>query len=83
MRRFTPATSEDGQAIAIAVERLREARNLLRRAGARRAAWLAPVRLSLHHNIFVGSNLVRQKAGIDQIFVVSFMMKKKVYLKME
>jgi hypothetical protein len=38
LRRITPATSEDGQAIAIAVERLREARNLLRRAAARRAA---------------------------------------------
>ena len=32
MRRITPATSEDGQAIAIAVERLREARNRARAA---------------------------------------------------
>lgn len=38
MRRITPATSEQGQAIAIAVERMREARTLLRRAGARQAA---------------------------------------------
>lgn len=38
MRRITPATLEHGQAIAIAVERLREARTLLRQAGARQAA---------------------------------------------
>ncbi|WP_081260971.1 hypothetical protein [Sphingobium yanoikuyae] len=38
MRPITPATAEHVQAIAIAVERLREARTLLRRAGARRAA---------------------------------------------
>lgn len=30
MRQITPATPEHGQAIAIAVERLREARTLLR-----------------------------------------------------
>ena len=38
MRRITPATPEHGQAIAIAVERMREARSLLRQAGARQAA---------------------------------------------
>jgi hypothetical protein len=38
MRRITPATPEHGQAIAIAVERMREARGLLRQAGARKAA---------------------------------------------
>lgn len=38
MRQITPATEENGQAIAIAVERLREARTLLRQAGARNAA---------------------------------------------
>lgn len=38
MRKITPATAEYGQAIAIAVERLREARSLLRHAGARQAA---------------------------------------------
>ncbi|AOF98604.1 hypothetical protein [Sphingobium sp. RAC03] len=38
MRHITPATHEHGQAIAIAVERLREARTLLRQAGARNAA---------------------------------------------
>lgn len=38
MRRMKPATPEHGQAIAIAVERLREARSLLRQAGARQAA---------------------------------------------
>ena len=37
MRRITPATPEHGQAIAIAIERLREARTLLRQAGARQA----------------------------------------------
>lgn len=36
--RITPATPEQGQAIAIAVERMREARTLRRRAGARQAA---------------------------------------------
>jgi len=38
MRRITPATAEHSQAIAIAVEWLREARTLLRQAGARQAA---------------------------------------------
>lgn len=38
MRQITPATAEQGHAIAIAVERLREARTLLRQAGARQAA---------------------------------------------
>lgn len=38
MRRIASATPENGQAIAIAVERLREARKLLRNAGARNAA---------------------------------------------
>ncbi|RSV41702.1 hypothetical protein CA234_08445 [Sphingomonas sp. ABOLE] len=38
MRRITPATPEHCQAIAIAVERMREARSLLRQAGARQAA---------------------------------------------
>jgi hypothetical protein len=38
MRPITPATLEQGQAIANAVERLREARTLLRQAGARKAA---------------------------------------------
>lgn len=38
MRWIAPATPEHGQAIAIAVERLREARTLLRQAGARQAA---------------------------------------------
>lgn len=38
MRRIASATPENGQAIAIAVERLREARKLLRDAGARKAA---------------------------------------------
>ncbi len=38
MRRITPATPDQGQAIAIAVERMREARTLLKRAGARKAA---------------------------------------------
>jgi hypothetical protein len=38
MRPITPATPEQGQAIANAVERLREARALLRQAGARQAA---------------------------------------------
>lgn len=38
MRGMKPATPEHGQAIAIAVERLREARSLLRQAGARNAA---------------------------------------------
>ncbi len=38
MRRIASATPENGQAIAIAVERLREARKLLRAAGARKAA---------------------------------------------
>jgi hypothetical protein len=38
MRRITPATPEQAQAIAIAVERLREARTLLRQAGAGKAA---------------------------------------------
>ena len=38
MRRIASATPADGHAIAIAVERLREARTLLRQAGARRAA---------------------------------------------
>lgn len=41
MRRITPATPEQAQAIAIAVERMREARSLLRRAGARQAALAA------------------------------------------
>jgi hypothetical protein len=38
MRPITPASPEQGQAIANAVERLREARTLLRQAGARQAA---------------------------------------------
>lgn len=38
MRRITPASPAQAQAIAIAVERLREARTLLREAGARQAA---------------------------------------------
>lgn len=38
MRPITPATAEHVQAITIAVERLREARTLLRKAGARRSA---------------------------------------------
>ena len=38
MRRIASATPADGHAIAIAVERLREARTLLRQAGARQAA---------------------------------------------
>lgn len=38
MRRITSSCPEHGQAIAIAVERLREARTLLRHAGARQAA---------------------------------------------
>lgn len=38
MRRITPATPDQGQAIAIAVERMREARTLLKPAGARKAA---------------------------------------------
>ncbi|TXI80678.1 MAG: hypothetical protein E6Q40_14585 [Cupriavidus sp.] len=38
MRRIASATPENGQAIAIAIERLREARKLLRNAGARNAA---------------------------------------------
>ncbi len=38
MRRITPATPEHGQAIEFAVERMREARSLLRQAGARKAA---------------------------------------------
>ena len=38
MRPITPASPEQGQAIANAVERLREARTLLRQAGARQHA---------------------------------------------
>lgn len=38
MRPITPDSPEQGQAIANAVERLREARTLLRQAGARQAA---------------------------------------------
>ncbi len=38
MRRITPASPAQGQAIAIAVERLREARTLLRQAGEQQAA---------------------------------------------
>jgi hypothetical protein len=59
MCRISPATPEHGQAIAIAVEQLREARTLLRRAGARQAASAAGKAISsaegaarhVHHRI--------------------------------
>jgi hypothetical protein len=59
MRRIASATPENGQAIAIAVERLREARKLLRDAGARNAAAAAGKAISsaegaarhVHHRI--------------------------------
>lgn len=46
MRRITSAGPEHGQAIAIAVERLREARTLLRQAGASQAASAASKAIS-------------------------------------
>jgi hypothetical protein len=46
MRRITPASPAQGHAIAIAVERLREALTLLRQAGARQAASAAAKAIS-------------------------------------